>query len=268
MENNEIRNNYDTGIMIGKNTILRNNYIHHNGRYGLTVGPGLNQNILIDGNEIAYNNTRSLPWKTAGTAKVVGSDIGATGLRWINNWIHHNDGHGLHHDFNVGPNIEIAFNRIEGNEGGGIQHEASWGVDVHDNVFINNGREFRHKSCAHGGQIRLLNSSNVHIHANHVESTEVSNGICLTDANHGHRAPASTTIRNVRIVDNTIKLIGTGSTGLVGFNAEVDNRAKNFFNRNTYYVPDPILGRHWTGALTRGEWQATGQDPNSQFRAW
>ncbi|MDR4502049.1 MAG: right-handed parallel beta-helix repeat-containing protein [Nitrospirales bacterium] len=268
IENNEIRNNYETGIHLGQGIRLRNNHIHHNGRYGITVGPGLNQNMLIDGNEISYNNTRNLPWATAGTAKVIGSSTGVTGLTWKNNWIHHNNGHGLHHDYNVGPNIEIAFNRVEGNIGNGIQHEASWGADIHHNVTINNARKYIGKSCFHGSQIYLLMSSDVTIRNNHVESTEDSNGICMRDAIGDLAPPASTTIHNVKVVDNTIKLIGSAQTGVVGADSEVDNLSKNFFDRNTYFVPEPETGVNWAWYIIHYEWQNTGQGPNSTFRAW
>ena len=268
IENNEIRNNYDTGVHLGKGTKLRNNHIHHNGRYGITVGPGHKQNIVVDGNEIAYNNSRGLAWTRAGSSKVVGSSIGATGFTWINNWIHHNNGHGLHHDYNVGPNIEIAFNRIESNTGNGIAHEAAWGADIHNNVVINNGQKFRDRSCAHGGQIRLINSSNVTVHNNHVESTEGSNGICLNDFNSHVRDPASTTINKVKILRNTIKLVRSGQTGVTGSNSKRRNLAKNLFDRNTYFLPNPNTGVHWARSITRGEWQAKGQDSNSTFHSW
>ena len=268
VENNEIRNNHDTAIHLGGGIRLINNYIHHNGRYGITVGPGQNQNILVEGNEIAHNNTRNLAWSTAGTAKIVGGSTGTTGLTWRNNWIHHNNGHGLHHDYNVGPNIEIDSNRIEGNEGNGIQHEASWGADIHHNVTINNARQFKLKSCFHGGQIRLLMSSNVTIRNNHVESTEESNGICMTDAIGDLTPPASTTLHNVKVLDNTIKLIGLAQTGVVGVDSNVNDLSKNFFDRNAYFIPEPETGVNWTWYIIHDEWQNTGQDPNSTFQAW
>ena len=268
VENNEIRYNYETGIHVNRGMILRNNNIHHNGRYGITGGPGIAQNILIDGNEIAYNNSRDLPWATAGTAKVVGSAEGATGLTWTNNWIHHNNGHGLHHDYNAGPDIEIAFNRIEDNLGSGIQHEGSWGADIHNNVIINSAKLFIGKSCGFGGQIRILNSSDVNIYNNYVESTEGGNGICLRDATLEKTPPASVTINNVSVIGNTVKLIGSAQTGVVGPDADAYNRDKNFFDLNTYYVPDPDSGNNWTYYITRAEWQAKGQDLGSVFLEW
>ncbi len=273
VEDNEIRYNSETGIHIGVGLVLRNNKIHHNGRYGITGGPGLDQNILIEGNEIAYNNARDLPWATAGTAKVVGSSQGATGLRWIDNWVHHNNGHGIHHDGNTGPGIEIAGNLIEHNIGSGIQHEASWGIEIHDNHFYNNAKKFLKKSCFHGAQILNNNSSDMRIYNNHIESDEEANGVCMVDTDSRDYFPNSETVTNTTVTNNTIKLIGIGQNGLVG-NGEFApyDEEDVFFNANTYYLPDPSpTARHWAFIqypLDKSQWNALGQDPSSQFLQW
>lgn len=62
IEGCEIRLNHGAGIVVGGESIVRGNYLHHNGHVGVNAGSG--SNILIESNEISYNNfTRvSIGW--------------------------------------------------------------------------------------------------------------------------------------------------------------------------------------------------------------
>jgi hypothetical protein len=67
IEDNETRFNR-TGIHVTSNQTIRGNFIHHNLRYGISGGPA--DNVLIEGNEIAWNNTARLdPNDDAGGSK-------------------------------------------------------------------------------------------------------------------------------------------------------------------------------------------------------
>ena len=55
VENNEIRFNAHIGIAAGPRWVVRNNYIHHNGQLGMRA---VDQDNVIEGNEIAFNNTQ------------------------------------------------------------------------------------------------------------------------------------------------------------------------------------------------------------------
>ena len=92
IEENEIRLNHGAGVNVGTNSILRNNNIHHNGQKGIGAGGG---NILIEGNEIAYNlwNGTSSGWEGGGS-KFAFTDR----LIVRNNYVHHNAGPGLWSD--------------------------------------------------------------------------------------------------------------------------------------------------------------------------
>ena len=67
IEGCEIRLNHGAGIVVGGESIVRGNYLHHNGHVGVNAGSG--SNILIESNEISYNNfTRvSMGWGGAAT---------------------------------------------------------------------------------------------------------------------------------------------------------------------------------------------------------
>ncbi|HIA80156.1 MAG TPA: hypothetical protein EYO07_08405, partial [Candidatus Marinimicrobia bacterium] len=59
VEGNEVRLNHGVGVFARSESIVRNNYIHHNGQMG--VGTGTEEefrvtNVLFEANEISYNN--------------------------------------------------------------------------------------------------------------------------------------------------------------------------------------------------------------------
>ena len=63
VENNEVRYVHGSGIRFGsKDRILHNN-VHHNGKYGMNGG---GEDALLEGNELAYNNTAAYRTKRGG----------------------------------------------------------------------------------------------------------------------------------------------------------------------------------------------------------
>ena len=106
---NEIRLNHGIGVKAGTRARILGNYIHHNGQLG--VG-GSGKGILVEGNEIAYNNTGGFnPYWGGGGAKFVLT----VGLVVADNYVHHNTQLGLG---GSGSNIlvegnEIAYNNYE-----------------------------------------------------------------------------------------------------------------------------------------------------------
>jgi hypothetical protein len=51
---NEIRKNHGQGLRVGSRGTIRNNYVHNNGQLGVF---GMGDDILVEGNQIFYNNT-------------------------------------------------------------------------------------------------------------------------------------------------------------------------------------------------------------------
>ena len=62
IENNEIAYNAQVGVALADGIVLRGNFIHHNGRYGFTGGPL--DSLLVENNEVSFNNTAQLRHRT------------------------------------------------------------------------------------------------------------------------------------------------------------------------------------------------------------
>lgn len=66
IQQNEIRFNHGAGVRLGHQAHVLQNKIHHNGQIGISGG---GSNVLIEGNEIAFNNYAgySFSWEAGGT---------------------------------------------------------------------------------------------------------------------------------------------------------------------------------------------------------
>jgi parallel beta-helix repeat protein len=143
IENNEIRYNADTGIYADDGAVVRNNFIHHNGRNGMKAsGVG----VRIEGNEIAYNNSYC-PVRGSATAEGCNNPnfeaggtkfVRTTGLAVIGNHVHDNCGPGLWTDIS---NYQTTYsdNVVENNSRAGIFHEISYDARIVSNTVRNNG---------------------------------------------------------------------------------------------------------------------------------
>jgi parallel beta-helix repeat protein len=263
IEDNEVRFN-DIGIEVGSNQVIRGNFIHHNRRYGLSGGPG--DNILIDGNELSWNNTGQFdPNNDAGGSKIVGGEPGTHNLTWRANYVHHNYGNGIWTDGNV-HNTLYERNVVDSNGGAGILHEISWDAVVRNNLLRGNNafEQGMGKSCWHGAQIYLNNSQNVTITGNTIEAI-ATNAICAANSTRQESAVFPQALANITVSNNAIKMRGDVSIGAVGDTLPVNV----VFNGNTYYV-DNLASTHWTfmAPMTRAQWQAIGYDIAGQFLLW
>jgi parallel beta-helix repeat protein len=259
IEDNEMRTSR-VGVAINDGTVLRNNYIHHNAQYGIKGGP--TKNVLIDSNEVSYNNTLNSCGGSceadAGGSKIVGSTPGTWGVTWRGNWVHDNTGPGIWSDGNV-HNVLYEGNTAERNSGPGIFHEISWDAVIRSNTVRNNDTEAAGKSCYWGSQIHVNNSQNVEIYGNTVGSQAGGNGICLVDAARSDSAPFPTYLGNVSVHDNTIQLSSNAESGLVGGAARSIT-----FDRNAYRVVN-TSSLYWAWydkyPLTWSDFHARGQEP-------
>lgn len=252
----------DTGMEVDGAAV--GNYIHHNRRYGVAGGPAIG--ILIEGNDIAFNNTsRYDPNNNAGGSKIVGSTPGAT-LTWRGNKVHDNYGNGIWQDGNV-TNTLIESNEVYNNFGAGIFHEISWAAIIRNNTVYNNNLSEKNivRSCWHGAQIAVNNSQNVEIYGNTV-TAEYVNGICLVNSIRSESAWFPQSLANIKVHDNTVKMRGNVRTGFVGNSVPPGVG----FSANTYYVNN-LSGVYWqnmSGELTSAQWKASGQDTTGSFLQW
>jgi hypothetical protein len=264
IEDNEIRNN-QTGVSVGSNNTIRSNFIHDNLVYGLSGGPG--DNILIESNELASNNTSHQdPNNDAGGSKVVGTAMSGTrNLTWRRNHVHDNWGNGIWSDGNV-RNATYEENLVENNVGVGINHEISWDAVIRNNTLRNNNTSEQglSQSCWHGAQITLNNSQNVTISGNTIEAVG-TNALCLANTTRNEPKVFPQALANIAVSNNVIKLRGVVSVGVVGDRVP----KKVTFSANSYYVDD-IAAKDWTymTPMTFKQWQAAGYDKTGKLFSW
>jgi Right handed beta helix region len=258
---NEVRNNARIGIRLGGGSVVRRNYVHHNGQYGI-VG-GFVDDVLWEGNEISFNNTENYGFGDAGATKLVKS----SDVTFRDNYVHHNNGNGLWADTD---NIGFLYegNRVEHNVGSGILHETSYDAVIRDNVVRYNAAIADGQSIGYGSNIQLSVSQSVEIYGNTVVGG--TNGIGLHDIDRGTGAYGQYRVANVWVHDNVVKMAGDAKTGLNGNRpAAYSPSANNRFEDNSYYVSQ-LSGDYWYWGQSRTwpGWQTAGQDSVGSLYPW
>jgi parallel beta-helix repeat protein len=258
IENCEVRLNHSIGI---QGQTIRNNYTHHNGQYGIG---GSGDALLIEGNEISYNNYAGYHDGYAGGTKFTAGD----GLIARNNYVHHNaGGAGLWTD---GDNINVLYedNTVTDNAGSGIDHEIGWDAIIRNNTLLNNNTADPGGSIWNGGNILLNASQNVEIHGNTIQG---KNGITIVDTGTRGTSPlfGPRIAQNNNVHDNTIRLVVGEFTGRAG--DATDPAKNNTFTSNDYFLTDLSAGYFDSTAITTTAWQALGQDTTAggaTFTLW
>jgi hypothetical protein len=266
IEDNEVRYNNQGGVSVNNGSIVRGNNIHHNGRIGITGGYTLSD-VLIENNEIAFNNTRSYYAGHEGGAKLFGGSAGSSNLVFRGNWVHDNTGNGLWIDTNV-RSVTFELNTVENNSGIGIFYETSFDAIIRNNTLRNNAAYSGGQSCYHDSQIHVNDSQGVEIYGNTVDSSNGSNGICAVDGDR--TTPGSNKVANLYVHDNIVKTRLSSVTGLVGRSTAFDGSANNHFENNTYYVND-ISRRAWDWIIypiTWSQWHDYGSDTTGSLVIW
>jgi hypothetical protein len=237
VSNNELRYNHGVGLRVGNRMRALNNYVHHNGQLGIG---GVGSDILVEGNEISYNNTAGFleDWEAGGTKFAVTS-----GLVVRNNWVHHNEGRGLWTDID-NINALIEDNLTEYNAKSGIAHEISYDAVIRNNVSRYNGHGF--DEWVWGAQILVQNSPNVVVTGNEVTvAASYGNGITIVNQNRGSGRYGPYVSENVTVTHNTIRhLGGAGREG-----SPSGCSLNNTFDYNTY-----IATNYWWTTYRRFEW--------------
>lgn len=261
IEDVTVQFNHGGGIRTGDNMTVINSRVLTNGQIGI-VGNGVN--VLIESNEIAYNNYAGYisEWEGGGT-----KFVDTVNLVVRNNYVHHNDGPGLWTDID---NIHTLYegNLAAYNERIGIYHEISFDVTIRNNVSMFNGLNY--DNWLWGSQILISTSGNADVYGNEVVvSANTGNGIGVVHQYRGSRNYGEWTGYNNYIHDNTIIYLGdAGDSGVVAdYNSDVFwSMHGNHFDYNTYYVADNRTRWHWGNRdVSFAVFQDHGQEQNGQL---
>lgn len=233
IENCEVRWNSSAGISVGKNTVVRDCYIHHNGQIGIT---GAGNGIRIERNRISTNNVRgfSMGWE-AGGAKISLAD----GVLFSANHVHDNRGPGLWCDGDC-RNVVYENNVVERNDEAGIYHEISFGAVIRHNILRHNGAGS--DGWFWGDDIIVAASEGVVIHDNQLTVSKGRCAIMLIDQGRYENGRLYKTQSN-SVHDNDITFEGAPCAGGASdvwpdhqsFSMISDGH--NSFDRNVYRVP-------------------------------
>ncbi len=285
IENNQITRNAASGVTTDTGAQVLRNLIDHNGQQGYAAH---GQNILYDGNEIAYNNehlTVDATWEAGG-----GKSWDTRYAAFRNNNVHHNGGNGLWDDTN---NIYITYdhNTVTDNWGAGIYHEIGYDATITNNTVVNNGTSTSQGGGQDNGwlwnggiQLRssgaLTSASPILISNNTVKNNY--NGISLLDSpadgctsgDSDEAAYGPCRLQNI-LVRNNVVTMSQGGTGVVqdGSGPRVFTSRNVRFQDNIYHVSDrhPDDG-HADGWLAWNdtwpswtEWKRPGNDTGGSF---
>ena len=257
VRDNEIRYNNAIGVTSGDGWKLLRNYVHHNGQIAFW---GQGDNMLVEGNEIAFNNY----------LKKNDPSVHAGGTKWANtvnlvvrnNYSHDNHGPGLWTD---GNNDKVVYegNRTVNNYHAGIKHEISCSAVIRNNVVENNG--FGASGWLDGAGILVVNSPNVEVYGNTVRNNNDGIGGINANRKTGTDKVCPKELRNFNVHDNTI-VMGVGHSGVVGDGSGLYSNWGNRFDRNTYSLGSNSEYYKWDGNLTTSGWKNAGQDPNGTWK--
>ena len=295
IEHNEVRYNGGDGVWFG--TINRSNYVHHNSHGGMVSGFG-QSGMVVENNEIAFNNTDSIRDEPDAGGKMVA----VQGVEYRHNWIHDNYASGIFCDINC-YGLNIHHNLVERNAHVGIKIEISYGGAVHDNVLRGNG--IFDSRCVEGyrcwftdlGGILIFNTSDVRVYDNVIEDAN-GHGIvgrqddrrkCDTANVHtGQFCRGDYIVKSLQVYGNRIKAptnshiyqFGDGKrspfviAGIEGPNEIFDSSHNNRFYLNRYQVPASVgLSGNWfkwTGdtVIPWSTWRSAGLDVDGNISTY
>jgi len=264
VQNNEFRLIAFMAVANFGKSVLRNNHIHHNGRYGV-VGDG-----TIEGNVITYTNTHG--WTTgtdAGSAKFHGTN----GLVLRGNIVSNNQSRGLWTDYD---NINVTYenNIVTNNVEMGILHEVGCAAVIRDNVLYGNSTAYAGKPPSSAAQIFTRSSKDVQIYGNDVTAMlPGANGISaygdfIGSSPQTYTGPNCGTmyLQNIHVHDNVVRLDVGQQTGNMWGGSDYGI----YFTNNTYYLKDTAAAYFWYngGPWSKSTYQAAGGDATGQFLQW
>ena len=263
LENNEIRLNHGAGVVVGSQSIVINNYIHHNGHLGIAA---VGNDILLEANEISHNVYTGVDcgWECGGGKFSLTDKLSVVG-----NYVHHNNGTGIWTDTD-NTNVLYEGNWVWWNARQGIQHEISQNVVIKNNDVRYNGNG---NVWLWGSQILIQNSRDAEIYDNTIiihGSEFPGNGIGII-----HQDRDAYLAEDNYIHHNEITYLGLyGGSGIVDDSGDADydsdgefdwacgSEANNLFDYNSYHHNgiDDKFQLCETYSLTLEQFQAEGQE--------
>jgi hypothetical protein len=268
---NEIRLSHSNGVVPNFGWRVLYNYIHDNGDLGIGGGIGggnadgsgtTNSNLLVEGNDIAYNNFAHVsPHYGAGGNKLVFT----YGPVFRRNYVHNNQGSGFHDDLGLRGALYDG-NISADNTEQGIFHEISYASTVRNNKLLRNGYIHPNNTFwLYGANVLSSTSNYLDVYCNTVEiSAQGGNGLDMITQPRTDTPiiPQGNTFHH-----NTV--VFDGNSGFTGGarSASTDAKEVNFFSLNafdynSYHLPS--LSRKafaWDDKYnTFAEFQALGQD--------
>lgn len=250
-----VRLNHGAGIRLLDGGHIIGNLVTKNGQLGVGASGA---NIIVQGNEISYNNYAGFDpsWEAGG-----GKFTNTVGLVVRQNKAHDNKGPGLWTDID-NSNTLYDSNVVQNNAGEGIKHEISFAAIIENNTVSGNGNT---ANFLWGAQILVQNSSDVEVMNNRVTvGSFTGNGIGIINQNRGaDPAGRSYNAQNNYFHDNDVTYLGQdGSSGIaVDFDPDQIFTASNRFDYNHYHVAQ--LNEtcwQWRGWKTFSGFQDGGQE--------
>ena len=231
VRNNVIKLNHGMGIRLGNQMQVLSNKILNNGQMGLG---GSGANIVVAGNEIAYNNYAGYKygWEAGGTKFTF-----TRGLVVRDNFVHDNNGPGLWTDIENQDTL-YEHNRTTANKEAGILHEISYHAIIRDNTVENDGYAAPGQTSPwFGGGIVITASQDVEVYGNTV--TDCMNGIIGLQPDRKRQAGGGYFLRNLYVHNNIVTQktgIAAGIMKSSSFDDSVFTSWNNRFTDNTFHL--------------------------------
>ncbi|NNC92813.1 MAG: right-handed parallel beta-helix repeat-containing protein [Acidimicrobiia bacterium] len=254
VDNVEVRLCHGVGINVTDRGIIRNSSSHHNGQLGISA-QGFD--VVIEGNEIAYNNLAGFwhDWEAGGTKFASIDNVIVRG-----NYVHHNVGMGLWVDVHA-RNSLLEDNRSEYNYRSGISVEKSYGTVVRNNHVEGNGLDDpRGIMWTWSAGILIYVTTDAEVYGNTVVNN--ANGISAIQQDRGSGPYGENIVVNLWVHDNDITM-EQGYTGAVQdvYDDSIFLSRNNRFENNTYHGRVDTQQLRWMNQyLTFAGWQAHDQD--------
>jgi Right handed beta helix region len=239
IQDNVIRFNHGMGIRLGNRMQVLSNKVMNNGQMGLG---GSGDNILVAGNEIAFNNYAGYKygWEAGGTKFTFTKDLVVR-----DNSVHNNNGPGLWTDIENRDTL-YEHNQTTANKEAGILHEISYHAVIRDNTIENDGFDGPGKQSPwYGAGIIITGSENVEVYGNTV--TDCMNGIVGLQPNRTSVNGNPYSLRNLSVHDNVITQKAGVAAGILAskaFGNSVYTSCGNRFANNTFHLAN-ASGRYF-----------------------
>jgi parallel beta-helix repeat protein len=252
IEGNDVRLHAHKGIVALNGTRVLRNTIHHNGAYGIT---GQGANIVVQGNEVAFNNVSRLD-TIRGSCNANGGSkfVETTGIVIRGNNFHDNYCNAIWLDIGNHDSL-VEGNRAIDNLGQGITVEISYNAVVRGNVVAGNDDQ----------GIIVRDSPNVDIVGNTIRQNSNGPVVLVGKGRTDHPSSYGPHVtKNVLVHGNTMT-VQDGSDVKVGGSDETGGalwHSGNRFFDNTYRVESAdTKAFRWNGsALTWSQWRGIGFD--------